>query len=167
MDLDSRFMERFWAKVNVAGPHDCWEWTAGTDRAGYGRISLGGRGDRRLVGAHRASWQIVNGPIPDGLFVLHSCDNPPCVNPQHLRVGTNADNMADMVVRGRDPRKQRTHCPQGHEYTAQNTITSAAPSGRIKRSCRACAKARRRRDEQRRRERRIAVWGPEYHRSPW
>lgn len=75
----------------------CWLWTAGALPTGYG--SLNWRGKNRL--AHRVSYEIHCGEIPHGLHVLHSCDNPCCVNPDHLRPGTDADNIADMIARGR------------------------------------------------------------------
>lgn len=95
-------MKRFWDKVDKKGPDDCWEWTACT-RRGHGGFWL----DGRLVGAHRFAWEQVNGPIPSGLHVRHSCDNPPCVNINHLRLGTHQDNMADTVIRKRRKSKLR------------------------------------------------------------
>lgn len=94
--------ERFWAKVNRS--EGCWPWTAGTNRAGYGRIRLGGRGGGVEL-AHRLSWKLHTGTDPGDLCVLHKCDNPPCVNPEHLFLGTPADNTQDMV------RKNRTKSP--------------------------------------------------------
>lgn len=91
--------ERFWTKVNRGASDECWEWTAGTSH-GYGSFGVGGRAAGH-VAAHRFSWELVNGPVPAGLFVLHHCDNPPCVNPAHLYAGTSADNVRDMVTRGR------------------------------------------------------------------
>lgn len=75
----------------------CWLWMEYTDRHGYGITHL--TGQRQL--AHRASWSAANGPIPDGLDVLHSCDQRCCINPDHLRVGTDLDNSRDMIARGR------------------------------------------------------------------
>lgn len=91
--------ERFWSKVRKLKPHECWEWQASRVSAGYGKISL--PHSRQLEGAHRVAWKLTNGPIPDGLFVLHRCDNPPCCNPSHLFLGTHADNMKDMTAKGR------------------------------------------------------------------
>lgn len=95
-------LSRFWAKVDRSGGDlACWPWIGSTRRGGYGDF----RASRAhgVVLAHRASYEINVGAIPPGLFVLHSCDNPPCVNPAHLRVGTNQDNVRDCVDRGRKP----------------------------------------------------------------
>lgn len=89
--------QRFWAKVK-RGP-DCWLWTGATTR-GYGHIKRGPANAGTAQATH-LSWEIHNGPIPDGLMVLHHCDNPPCVNPEHLYLGTHKDNMRDRAVRGR------------------------------------------------------------------
>ena len=91
--------ERFWEKVDKAGPDDCWLWNAGRTVFGYGAIGSKGRG--KILLAHRVSWELANGPIPDGLHCLHRCDNPPCVNPAHIFLGTQTDNNADMRAKGR------------------------------------------------------------------
>lgn len=88
--------ERFWAKVDCFGPDDCWPWTAGK-RLGYGRLYVAGRKET----AHRLAYALAVGPIPEGLCVLHRCDNPGCCNPAHLFLGTQADNVADMEAKGR------------------------------------------------------------------
>lgn len=92
--------ERFWAKVEKRGPNDCWEWTGSRSKFGYGRISSGGRYGT-MLSAHRVSWKIHWGPIPDGLLVLHKCDTPPCTNPDHLFLGTSSDNNKDAYDKGR------------------------------------------------------------------
>lgn len=94
--------ERFWPKVFVRGEDDCWPWAAarGGKRDGYGIIGAGGDEGRPRY-AHRVSWEIHFGAIPAGMHVLHRCDFGLCVNPRHLFLGTNRDNVNDMVAKGR------------------------------------------------------------------
>lgn len=91
----------FWDRVDKTG--ECWLWTGARARKDYGAVRFQGRQQP----AHRVAWQLTFGPIPGGLFVLHHCDNPPCVRPDHLFLGTQADNMADKVAKGRQARLGR------------------------------------------------------------
>lgn len=91
--------ERLWAKVDRRGPDECWPWIAkAVTSFGYGRMTAGRKVNLK---AHRAAWMVTHGPIPDGLCVLHRCDNPACCNPGHLFLGTKRDNTHDMMSKGR------------------------------------------------------------------
>lgn len=102
VSMDSQFIspdavERFWAFVDKGRSDLCWIWTGGRTGHGYGSFFLDGRTQR----AHRVCWEMLHGSIPDGLLVLHRCDNPLCVRPDHLFLGTHADNTRDMVHKSR------------------------------------------------------------------
>lgn len=150
---------RFWKYVDKSG--DCWIWTGARYPAGYGAFGPKGTG---AMGAHRYSWMLAHGEIPDGLSVLHKCDVRCCVNPAHLFLGTQKDNIADMVAKGR--RRGRTGlppvemvdppryikprmkngadvCARGHAMTPENTKRTHLkhPNRRI---CRTCCNAIRR-----------------------
>ena len=90
---------RFWSKVKKT-PNGCWEWTASLANYGYGQFYWKGKPER----AHRLTFIEVNGEIPEGMYVLHKCDNPCCVNPNHLFLGTHQDNMDDMLKKSRNAR---------------------------------------------------------------
>src|SRR5687767_12056524 len=91
--------DRFWTKVDKNGPNGCWVWLVNKNNKGYGMFSINAAVGKKL--AHRLSYEDAKGRIPRGAFILHSCDNPACVNPAHLRVGNAKDNVGDMMERGR------------------------------------------------------------------
>jgi len=97
--MTNKQLRNFWAKVNILGPEDCWEWQAGLDHKGYGKVRFNGI----TYLAHRIAYELTYDPIPKGLFCCHKCDNSKCVNPGHLFLGTQQDNMADMYSKGRNP----------------------------------------------------------------
>lgn len=132
----------FWRHV-VKGD-GCWLWSGPKNPTyGYGSFS-GVVGEQHLTTAHRYSFAVANGPIPDGLQVLHRCDVTACVRPDHLFLGTQRDNMLDAIAKGRHPvlvlaarRRALTHCKHGHEFTHSNTYIT----GRGGRMCKTCNRA--------------------------
>lgn len=127
-------MQRFLAKT-APGENGCVLWTGSRKSTGYGFFSVNGR----VVLAHRWIYQQVHGPQA-GLVVMHKCDNPPCVNVEHLRVGTQADNVRDAVAKGRNHiTPHKTHCKHGHVFTASNTYITKHGT----QACRICRDAHR------------------------
>lgn len=123
--------DRFWPKVDKTD--DCWLWTGALNSTGYGYIA---RTSNRMVPAHRIAYELLVGPIPDGLTLDHLCRVRNCVNPSHLEPVTMREN----TLRGSAPpaiNARRTHCVNGHEFTPENTYV-----GTTGRECRACNRLR-------------------------
>lgn len=96
MNISKKDKTRFWSKVDKTT--ECWNWTGGKHKAGYGKIKI----KRKTLLSHRVSWFLKKGSIDNNLHVCHKCDNPSCVNPKHLFLGTDLDNINDMLRKGRD-----------------------------------------------------------------
>ena len=136
MSYYDRIRTKLISTIIVDDKTDCWLWQ-GANSLGYGQLQFNGS----VVGAHRVSWTIFIGPIPDGLSVLHKCDIKNCINPHHLFIGTNVDNSLDAMAKGICGNQVRTHCKHGHEFTPDNTATYITQSGK-RRRCKTCDRAR-------------------------
>lgn len=114
-------LKRFEEKFIKKSIDECWPWIYGKHR-GYGRFSFDGR---PAALAHRVSYILYSGEIPKGMLIIHKCDNKICVNPNHLEIGTQKQNVHDAIYRAKSHRnvreKNKTHCVHGHEYTKENT----------------------------------------------
>lgn len=135
--------ERFWAKVRMAGPDECWEWTGARKRSGYGSFCSGakdGNGRGVVVGAHRWAYESLRAEIPDGLHIDHLCRNPGCVNPWHMEPVTAAENTrrSDAAKRSAEAAASARTCKRGHEWTPENTKIQWNGN----RECRACSRLR-------------------------
>ena len=96
--LTNLVVNKIFSRIEIKQPSECWPWKAACSSAGYGQIGFG----RKVYYIHRLAWQFANdSQIPNGMFVLHSCDNPTCCNPNHLHLGTHQQNMIEKVERGR------------------------------------------------------------------
>lgn len=129
-------VERFLKFVTQEPTSGCSLWTGGYNDHGYGKFTMSGK----TIAAHRAAYILFVGPIKDGLVVMHSCDNPSCVNHEHLKLGTQSENIMDASKKKRHRNSKKTHCKYGHEFTDSNTGINK----RGDRYCRTCDNARRR-----------------------
>ena len=111
---------------------DCNIWYGSMDSDGYGTMKV----ERKRVSTHRLAWELANGPLPEGLHVLHICGIPPCILPGHLHLGTNFDNQQASLRAGTNYKANRTHCPQGHPYNEANTYIAPGTGYRNCRTCR-------------------------------
>lgn len=128
-------LDRLLEKIDRKNFNDCWYWSGKRNANGYGVMGIGSRTDktRKMALAHRVSFELFKGEIPDGHFVCHTCDKPSCVNPDHLFSGTQFDNMQDCAQKGRTKKTTSTHCKHGHPFDEENTSFTAG-----QRACRVC-----------------------------
>lgn len=131
LEMSEKDQARFWAKVALPNEQGCMLWLGGT-AVGYGRFYLAGK----MRGAHRLSYTLAYGPIPDGLVLDHLCRTPACVRPDHLEAVTNSENLRRGDTSANNGNIRKTHCPQGHAYDKGNTYVQTG-----RRHCRECRRA--------------------------
>ena len=141
MPVRRQVLERFEDLYMPEPNSGCWLWLGAVDRGGYGKFKHGGR----VILPHRFSYNQFVGQIPRELEIEHICQQPCCVNPEHLRAVTHLENMARADCSTNNWNRKKTHCKRGHPFEGDNLILQRQPCGRIKRVCRICKRTKDRR----------------------
>lgn len=114
MEITDKYLTRFMSRIEFFEKNKCWQWIGPKNGGGYGSFKYQGK----TIGAHRFSYLIAVGEIKNKMYVCHTCDNRSCVNPEHLFIGTQSENIKDAVKKKRQVQSKKTHCPSGHPYSA-------------------------------------------------
>lgn len=148
-----KFRDRFWAKVNVLAPSECWEWQGYRDKKGYGHYSCWPSPEEQVAGmAHRFAYEFDRGPIPEGLTIDHLCRNRACVNPSHLEAVPHIVNVRRGTAGARN--RSKTHCKRGHPFSGENLRLVLRKRGArewVERKCRECERFAARKHQRRKR----------------
>ena len=139
--MNGTLAQRLWSRVHILDGRDaCWEWRGARNPSGHGRIGVGGKKQKPT---HRVVYELLIGPIPDGAHLDHLCENPPCVNPNHLEPVGLWENLSRSAKTPAVINAAKTHCKRGHEFTPENTYRyiQHGRSGES-RACKTCMRER-------------------------